>query len=55
MSYFYLFDASWLFFGAWSVAVIIVGIKAFGRDFFPAKPGAGSRGAAEKSHSVHSA
>jgi len=42
MNGFYLFDASWLFFAAWSAAVIFVGIKAFGRDFFPPKSVAGS-------------
>jgi hypothetical protein len=31
----YLFDAGWLFFAAWSVAVIVVSVAAFGRDFFP--------------------
>ena len=60
MSYFYLFDASWLFFAAWSVAVIIVGIKAFGRDFFPTKNGTGSQAVSSpvvsgKGHSAHRA
>jgi hypothetical protein len=29
----YLFDASWLFFGAWSLILLIVGAIVFRRDF----------------------
>jgi len=29
----YLFDASWLFFAAWSMIVLVVGAIAFRRDF----------------------
>lgn len=40
MSDSYLLNAGWLFFAAWSVVVVLVSIKAFGRDFFPSKPSA---------------
>lgn len=33
----FLFDAGWVFFAAWSVALVLVNVKAFGRDFFPSK------------------
>jgi len=36
MSDWYLFDAGWLFFAAWSVVVVAVSVAAFGRDLFPA-------------------
>jgi hypothetical protein len=31
----YLLDAGWLFFAAWSVAVAILSVAAFGKDFLP--------------------
>jgi hypothetical protein len=38
----YLFDVGWLFFAAWSVAVAVVTVAAFGRDLFALKtPDAG--------------
>jgi hypothetical protein len=36
----YLLNAGWLFFAAWSVVVVVVSIKAFGRDFFPSRSSA---------------
>ena len=30
-----LFEAGWLFFGAWSVIIGAVGLTAFGRDLLP--------------------
>ena len=35
MNDFYLFDAGWLFFAAWSVIVAAVSVAAFRRDLFP--------------------
>jgi len=32
---FYLFDAGWLFFAAWTVILAIVTVTAFARDLFP--------------------
>jgi hypothetical protein len=40
MSSSYLLNAGWLFFAAWSVVVVVVSIKAFGRDFFPSRSSA---------------
>jgi hypothetical protein len=40
MSASYLLNAGWLFFAAWSVVVVVVSIKAFGRDFFPSRSSA---------------
>jgi hypothetical protein len=37
MSDWYLFDAGWFFFVAWSVVVAVVSVTAFGSDFFPSK------------------
>ena len=34
---FYLFDAGWLFFAAWSVILAIVTVSAFARDLFPSR------------------
>jgi hypothetical protein len=31
----YLFDAGWLFFAAFSVAILVVSVAAFGSDLFP--------------------
>jgi len=33
----YLFAAAWLFFAAWSVAIAVVSLAAFGRDLFPSR------------------
>jgi hypothetical protein len=40
MSVSYLLNAGWLFIAAWSVVVVVVSIKAFGRDFFPSRASA---------------
>ena len=37
VGYSLLFDAGWLFFGAWSVIIGAVGLTAFGRDLLPSK------------------
>ena len=37
MSDSYLLNIGWLFFGAWAVVVVVVSIKAFGPDLFPAR------------------
>jgi hypothetical protein len=32
---FYVFDAGWLFFAAWTVILVVVTVTAFARDLFP--------------------
>jgi len=39
---FYLFDAGWLFFAAWTVILAIVTVTAFARDLFPSRTRLGS-------------
>jgi hypothetical protein len=39
----YLFDASWLFFVAWSVIVLGVSWAAFAQDLLPGKRKTGTR------------
>jgi len=34
---FYVFDAGWLFFAAWTVIVAVVTLTAFARDLFPSR------------------
>lgn len=34
---FYLFDAGWLFFAAWSLVIIFVGWTAFSPDLLPSR------------------
>lgn len=43
MSDWYLFDAGWLFFAAWSVVVIALSVTAFGGDLFSARDGVKSQ------------
>jgi hypothetical protein len=46
----YLFDAGWLFFALWGVALIMVSVAAFGRDLFPAKASSHGPGRASDHH-----
>ena len=50
----YLFDVGWLFFAAWSVAVVVVSVAAFGQDLFPLEaPHAGQATSPDKGRTPH--